>query len=631
MPYKVAMNSLGGFRRRQQSDPTTTTTTNPPSGFYGSTAIHSTMSPMVFRAPKDYDIAIADNPVRYAVINAPFLKLRKRTESLLDQITGGTLPAQVLEQERKQKDMERQLKCRGCKVVFGSEEGLNGHLRLFPAHVNPPEYKRKARRSKKGRPRRSHSTSDVASSAASITSSSRRSGRPSRHGRSNTIALPITTPGSHLHTLQQAPATAPRTFEEAVELVKERNDLVRPSAPRALPDVPMVQPEWPEPNSFDINAPRLPAMDFGSFQDISTSGAREVPLARPIPIKEDKPKPLIDYEERNVKAGAYATLRSIAQREEEQRRKNKPQESPSLPTSFSGMVKAVLATGQSERAVLPTPPGAYITALHDITNLERGPTPPPKSAMRSNRKLTIRNLSPNDDVVEESKRRAPLVDKTMEPVITGMTSFSSQEDIPETPTNPRRFLQRRSTNPFLNESFMNSLPSTKTPPLSPSTPFTSRSSPGNPFIKMMESYREDNVDDFYDAPDTPPLESAPPVFLRKRTNTNPFFPAVEEEEVNHHEQHQQQNHHKEMTSSSSRRIPRSASFNVISSTQQSVYSSSPSRGVHFEHKAAMKADDNPRCPSCRRAFIDLTSVLIHLERSNCNQAELNEGQITEAF
>lgn len=74
---------------------------------------------------KEWESAVAESPVRHALLDKPFSTLRRRTEVLLDQITGGTLPPSVHEEERKQKEADRQLRCRGCRIVFGDERGLN--------------------------------------------------------------------------------------------------------------------------------------------------------------------------------------------------------------------------------------------------------------------------------------------------------------------------------------------------------------------------------------------------------------------------------------------------------------------------------------------------------------------------
>lgn len=84
----------------------------------------SLFSPKMTLRGRDYDSAIADSPVRHAIFNKPFTTLRRRTEILLDSITGGTLPPEVKETERRRKEADRQLKCRGCKVMFGDERGL---------------------------------------------------------------------------------------------------------------------------------------------------------------------------------------------------------------------------------------------------------------------------------------------------------------------------------------------------------------------------------------------------------------------------------------------------------------------------------------------------------------------------
>lgn len=74
---------------------------------------------------KEWESAVADSPVRHALFDKPFSSLRRRTEGLLDQITGGTLHPSVQEEEKRQKEADRQLRCRGCRILFGDERGLN--------------------------------------------------------------------------------------------------------------------------------------------------------------------------------------------------------------------------------------------------------------------------------------------------------------------------------------------------------------------------------------------------------------------------------------------------------------------------------------------------------------------------
>lgn len=73
---------------------------------------------------RDYDTAIAPSPVRHAIFNRPFTQLVKRTEVLLDQITGATLSPDVAQEERERKERDRALTCRGCKSTYGDERGL---------------------------------------------------------------------------------------------------------------------------------------------------------------------------------------------------------------------------------------------------------------------------------------------------------------------------------------------------------------------------------------------------------------------------------------------------------------------------------------------------------------------------
>jgi hypothetical protein len=85
-------------------------------------------------ASRDYDTVIADSPVRHALFNKPFSNFRRRTENLLDSITGGTLPAEVEADQRRERERIRALTCRYCKLTYANEDGLNKHYDLFPVH-----------------------------------------------------------------------------------------------------------------------------------------------------------------------------------------------------------------------------------------------------------------------------------------------------------------------------------------------------------------------------------------------------------------------------------------------------------------------------------------------------------------
>lgn len=74
---------------------------------------------------REYETAISSSPVRHALINRPFSNIRRRTENLLDQITGGTLSPDVVEQERRNRERDRLLKCKACKMQFADDLGLS--------------------------------------------------------------------------------------------------------------------------------------------------------------------------------------------------------------------------------------------------------------------------------------------------------------------------------------------------------------------------------------------------------------------------------------------------------------------------------------------------------------------------
>ncbi|PWN37807.1 uncharacterized protein FA14DRAFT_153163 [Meira miltonrushii] len=86
-------------------------------------------------AQRDYATVISESPVRHAIFNKPFSSLRRKTENLLDQITGGTIPTEIEEEVRREKERKRESTCRFCRLCFADQRGLSKHYDLFPAHL----------------------------------------------------------------------------------------------------------------------------------------------------------------------------------------------------------------------------------------------------------------------------------------------------------------------------------------------------------------------------------------------------------------------------------------------------------------------------------------------------------------
>lgn len=84
---------------------------------------------------REYATVISESPVRHAIFNKPFSSLRRKTENLLDQITGGTLPTEIEEEVRKERERKRELTCRFCRLCFADQRGLSKHYDLFPVHL----------------------------------------------------------------------------------------------------------------------------------------------------------------------------------------------------------------------------------------------------------------------------------------------------------------------------------------------------------------------------------------------------------------------------------------------------------------------------------------------------------------
>jgi len=373
---------------------------------------------------------------------------------------------------------------------------------------------------------------------------------------------------------------------------------------RPLPDIPTV------------SKPLLPSLDFGSFQVISQKGEIE-PASKPRPIQKQVDNSLFAYEDRNRAAGAVSAAKFASLREERERRvmtrggSESALDKIAMPNTLGQVVRAVVATGSSgakgtavsplEAPSLTRKTGSSYVALGDKEEHRL----PSKTEIKTKTSANWSGLlSPLPGAPDEKKQ--PQV-KQVEPIKTGLTSFSSSEELPPpqsspvTPTN-RRLLPRRNTNPFLNEAFMSSLSLSKTPPLSPTSPFGKSSSPGNPFARLYAK-EEENEDEFHDAPYTPAEYGQ--VTRISVMNNNPFFESPDQQ----------------LISSSSPSKDAATGLGLIGQTTQNV-----SRGVHFSPDVALKASDNPRCPSCHQAFTDLEGVLHHLDQTDCHPNDISESQ-----
>lgn len=367
--------------------------------------------------------------------------------------------------------------------------------------------------------------------------------------------------------------------------------------------------------------PLLPALDydFGSFKLISQETGKSPVHARPV----TKSTGTDALEEKNRAAGAASAL-NMATRQEEKRKLTRGASESALdtltiPTTIQDAARAIIATGKagrSEPAVVGgsmTPKAqAMYAALAGEEDVNAAATP---------------SSSKSSPTINWSLLKGPLVDapeKKFYAVATGPTTFSryqdglpsSRQNLPTTTSTFPRILTRKSTNPFLNDAFMTTMSTSKTPPLSPSSAAFSRTPPAlNPFARLPdEPFNFDTADDqehnfFLDAPSTP-LDLDPTSIATTTTTTsnksrrNPFIKRDSDDDH-------------DIVSY----LPRSESAPILSTLPATKM-----RGVHFDAETALKASDSPRCPSCRRAFVDLQSVLSHVDGSDCNPFHLSEGQ-----
>ncbi|CAO1628354.1 unnamed protein product [Parajaminaea phylloscopi] len=102
-----------------------------------------------------YESYISPSPKMHMMFTAPLSKLKQRTSGLVDQITGATLPPDVMAEEKRIKNEKRKWRCGACRLTFAGNQELLRHFNLFPNHVEIIEARRQ------GRPPAVHSTSDL--------------------------------------------------------------------------------------------------------------------------------------------------------------------------------------------------------------------------------------------------------------------------------------------------------------------------------------------------------------------------------------------------------------------------------------------------------------------------------------
>lgn len=71
-----------------------------------------------------YESYISPSPKAHMAFKAPLFKLIRKTSDFLDQITGATIPAEVMQEERRMRDEKRKWKCCACNMVFAGHREL---------------------------------------------------------------------------------------------------------------------------------------------------------------------------------------------------------------------------------------------------------------------------------------------------------------------------------------------------------------------------------------------------------------------------------------------------------------------------------------------------------------------------
>lgn len=391
----------------------------------------------------------------------------------------------------------------------------------------------------------------------------------------------------------------------------------------------VVAPPLPSPpaQSMENNS------NYNSFQVIRHNTGVEIDQSRPISRRQERSL-VSSLGEKNQAAGAASSLNAAARQEQARQLTRGASESAldnmSIPTNVRQFAKAIMATGKGGALEPAATPSAEKELTMKTQSMYRPLWGEEEEEEHAPKVLTIRNKSSIDwtslqgplpgapEKKEKATKRCEV-----ESVATGLTSFS--DEVTKSIAIPTLLpvITRRQTNPFLNEAFMNSLTSS-TPPTPTTTKTTApsnafnRLSPGNPFIRLAADPEVNNFDDefggeeFYDTPQTPLQVEEVPSYQ----SNNPFFfssvitqqEAQDEEDVP--------------------KTPNPTSLSPIKKQHQPILKKS--RSVHFDQETSLKASDSPRCPACRRAFIDLTSVLFHIDNTDCNPFNLSEGQLISA-
>lgn len=508
---------------------------------------------------RDYASVIAESPVRHAIFNKPFSSLRRRTENLLDTITGGTIPADVIEEQRREKDRLRGLTCRMCKLVFADDRGLSKHYDMFPAHLVEERTKKPQRERQSST---MSGTSRDGSLAASVSKGPSTERPTALHGRarstpnlfhdtlsiqrpapSSTAATAVMTtasvspqpaaPSSHVTYAQPHSLAASTRFASDFYMPSDdatsgydpvRNHYPSPYAVLNMMTASPHQTGSPSMSVAPHAAAMLPNFDFQSrFQKVNLTGTVEAPKGRPVAKQECSP-----IAERNRVAGARAVAKSpplitspvVTDASHSDPMLQRPVRRgasdgellgrPAMPSTFADAVRSVVATGATGskgQAVLASqaspvrqtePMDAWVPLAGDENELETKKSNRSRSGSTSGRQWgTLLDGLPGSP--QSKSKESPF--KELQPVKTGVTSFTSDGPSSHSDTASR---PRRNTNPFFNRDFMQNVPTLlKTPPLSPSSPWTSPASPGNPFKQLPDDNWDDTAPAFNNATEGP--------------------------------------------------------------------------------------------------------------------------------
>ncbi|MCO5565564.1 hypothetical protein L7F22_019238 [Adiantum nelumboides] len=520
------------------------------------------------RSQREYATVISESPVRHAIFNKPFSSLRRKTENLLDSITGGTLPSEVEAEVRKEKERKRELTCRFCKLLFADHRGLSKHYDLFPAHLQEerkkPERKNTADQQNSPHPslprhdtvprmNNSNSRSTTISTInetfaagpldrqASLQRSKARS-QPDMHADFIPSSRPSPTRSPIPSDAQQSPSS-PLSLQTQSRLASDfyvssqtiDSPLLDLSDANAIASASTIP--YNATNTVPHAAAMLPDFDFEvKFTRIPRGGIPEPSRAKQ--VHRPDPSQFNFIAERNREAGARSAQRIDSNYQRAVQNNGRylphrgasesnalsintevPRQGPSpFPNSFNGLVRAIAATGTTDGSPAILPTQAMSTYEHKRSNTwaplageddDVAPTSRSRSRTASSNGRqwgSLMEALPGSPA-REKKVESPF--KELEPIKTGMTSFSdpkSEEASNSGKTSPTTTRSRRNTNPFLNREFMKSIPNAlKTPPLSPSSPWGNGSaSPGNPFKQLADDDEEELG--FFDVPPKTPAD-----------------------------------------------------------------------------------------------------------------------------